>query len=107
MITATFNLPTVDNAGHAIDGIHSDLESVLCDRFGGATVSDATGLWKHDGKVYREPVRSYHVAIDDDDADEFRSIAKAWGALADQLAVYVEIGNRPEIIELAPAIAAE
>lgn len=108
MILASFNLPTVDNNGASLAHLHEAFAGLLVDRFGGATISDGAGLWRHNGKLYREPVKVYSVAIDREAQGAFRDIAIEAGREAGQLAVFLTVDGKPEIAELeAPAIAAE
>jgi hypothetical protein len=102
MITAQINLPKLDNDGVALDGAHADLKRELLAQFGGATVWDAQGLWLDDGKVYAEEVGVYQVAIssDADAANSIRALAIKAGRGAKQLAMFVIIDGKPEIITI-------
>jgi hypothetical protein len=102
------NLPKYDNAGKPLDTVTEGLLSALTDAFGGVTAIDAQGSWKHDGKLYREPVTQLVVAYDphsDRDNQTLRNLAVAAGTVTGQLAMYVRYASgEVEIIEIKQPI---
>lgn len=90
MHEARIVLPEADNSGIQLPSIHAALERELCERFGGCTVTRASGLWRHPdtGQVVRDRVVTYDVAIDRADAPKVRAIAVEFGRRARQDAVY-------------------
>lgn len=106
---AAIHLPILDNDGESLDHVHKWLASTLVARFNGATVVEGNGLWMHRGHLYEEPVKRYLVAFSNSDAnrDLLRSIARAAGRRAKQLAMYVKMPyGDVEIIDIEEAAVA-
>lgn len=73
-------------------GARAALASALVREFGGATVSDANGLWKApDGSVISEPMIAYAVAAEESEASDtvLEALAQGLAIATDQLAVYL------------------
>lgn len=93
-----FTLPRYDNAGRRLATAHKNwatFAGLLC---GGITVhAAAEGQWYDDaGKLYREPVIAYTVALTEEDApDHFdKLLAEAFTRFPDQLAIFTaELGS--------------
>lgn len=84
------HLPLNDNEGNPLRAVHEELAKALVEEFGGATVEQGTGLWAHAGKLYREHVMVYRVAMADSPAHRRRwlRLAEEFGGYARQLQVY-------------------
>lgn len=89
MRLATLILPTVNNDGVDQTDTHAALQSVLCDRFGGFTVTHGKGGWLDSGKLYHDPVAVYSIAMEDDRRADLESIARFYGHMAGQKSVMV------------------
>lgn len=94
---AFLTFPLNDNAGLALPFVHSMLRLDLCKAFGGVTVSTAQGSWidSATGREYHEPVNLYKIAAEwnADQVAALRTLAARYGALAEQLAVMVELAD--------------
>ena len=67
MVEVTIFIPTADNDGNAFDSAHhSDFEGFILERFGGLSRStqEVDGLWQDGGRVYRDRLLVYTVAIE-------------------------------------------
>lgn len=111
MRIARITLPTNDNAGQALPFVHSMLRLDLCKAFGGCTVTDSHGAWidSATGKLYDEPGKLYAVAAewDSEKESELLLIAARYGAIAEQIAVMVEMADgRVVFIDPAKELAA-
>lgn len=89
-------LPLKDNAGVALHMAHKNFAATLLDTFGGYTdAGDGVGAWRDGGKVYKEPVRTYRVACEDEPA--FGDLAGPY--FPDQLAFFVAQIGAAKIID--------
>jgi hypothetical protein len=100
MITTTFHLPIADNDGVPFGGaVWAWVNTQMLTRFTGWTIlGQVEGVWKNDaGRVYREQLIRYRVAVDDPEVvREFLRAARVQFA---QEAMYLEIGSEAELIE--------
>jgi len=107
MRLAQITLPVFLNDGttRATDA-HEWLQNQLCDIFGGFTVWNADGAWKHDGKIIAEPVKVYQIAVDPDSAaasetyGAIEHLARFAGKRANQIAVFYAYDGEAHIIGL-------
>lgn len=97
MREATLILPIADNSGKPLAKVHDRLSQVLCDTFGGFTAAPVRGAWKdtESGKVYSDESTEYRIAADWNPVERqtLEDIAREFGDLAGQLAVFVKHGN--------------
>ena len=107
MRLASITLPVYLNDGKTrASDAHEWLQNQLCDIFGGFTVWNADGAWKHDGKIYAEPVKVYQVAYDPESAaasdafGAFEHLARFAGKRADQIAVFYSVDGEAKILQL-------
>lgn len=99
-----FHLPRVDNAGNSTETL---IDQCLCEiiaKFGGATLTEAQGFWMDNGKLYKEPVYRFTVALTTAaDLISARSIAIRYAVQMEQLALYfVNPEGDVSIINLEP-----
>ncbi len=94
---ARFILPAKFNNGQMLSAqIFNGIVDKLVDEFGGATVAQAYGYWKHpEGEVMAESVYTFDVALPDERAKESAFIAIATHAAiqAEQHSVYIRLPN--------------
>lgn len=105
---ATLILPTVNNDGVDQTDTHCAMQSVLCDTFGGFTMTAGKGGWKHGALVYHDPVGIYSIAMEDSAIDraKLESIALFYGHMADQISVMVIHANGAvAFLDCAQAVA--
>ena len=77
MKLAALILPICDNDGKSLFGEHQRLKHELLHRWGGYTVTNASGAWRApDGAVLAEASRRYEVAMERADVVDFRGIAR-------------------------------
>ena len=106
MREVSFHLPTVLNDGRDASCMVAHCISDIVDAFGGATVTDVQGYWKHNGKLYAEPAKRITVAVDTK-SNGLRSrvfaIASEYARKMGQLALYfVNTDGSVEIVDLEP-----
>lgn len=91
MTRFTLHVPRRYNDGRAVESEVVDwIESELLDAAGGFTTTEAIGAWRGSrGKVYREPVRLYHVDADEDSEATLQIVADAVAMSLRQEAVYL------------------
>jgi hypothetical protein len=88
-----FNLPLTDNRGQPIPAeVIVDLQRELLAQFGGFTIhSTSQGRWKsREGRVYREEVVTYEVAVPVDKIPLLRGIVVRLGRRLGQRAMYFD-----------------
>ena len=97
MQEARIILPLRGNDGQLIDQSHTFLENALLRHWGGCTISNGLGLWKdsESGKVHREMVRIYDVAMESNPItrDVLKAVAIHACRMASQECVYVRHAN--------------
>lgn len=89
-------LPQQTNDGHSLAGLIDELRDDLAETFGGVTVTTACGSWKQsNGHVKTEPVTQFTIAYAVDEASNVKliSIARVYGARAEQEVVYVRTAD--------------
>ena len=93
MRLSTIILPLCDNSGNALPDVHAALQGSLCDIFKGFTATPCKGGWidPETGARYFDDSLSYAIACEDsaEVRSKVESIARLYGHLADQLAVFV------------------
>lgn len=91
MTRFTLHVPRAYNDGREVEpDVLAWIENELVDVAGGFTATEAEGAWRGPrGKLYREPVRLYHVDADEDDASFLHTVADAVALGLKQLAVYL------------------
>jgi hypothetical protein len=102
MIKTMFLMPVTDNDGRPYAAAEWEaLESRLL-AFGGFSLAvDVTGVWQAQGRVYRDLSRQYTVALTSWQQLPAWLEVVLWARSAfRQLAVYIEVGGIPEILEL-------
>lgn len=101
---ATLILPCEDNDRNSLIELHNKLCRELAAKFGGFTRVPVYGGWLGpDDKYYEDRSFEYRVAMSEERADEWRSIAFRYGRAADQLSLYVTYPsepNRPVFLDL-------
>jgi len=102
MIISKIHLPTNDNNGVSLDEIHAKLERALVKHFDGCTVTEGQGLWMHHGKLFKEPVKIYEIAMYGTEIKTklFLELVHEYGARAHQLAMYCAIDKHVTIIDV-------
>jgi hypothetical protein len=96
-------LPHTDNDGRSLFDLHGELARTICQLFGGCTIADGRGCWLNGDKLFDETVAIFHVAAEDNETNNraLRHVARTYGALAKQLAVYVvDFSGNAAVIDL-------
>ena len=76
MKLAKIVLPVLDNAGHDLWDAHRGLQTILINEFGGFTSYEGLGGWRNlHGKLFKERVVIYDVAMERAAAPKLREIA--------------------------------
>lgn len=106
MREALIILPIQGNDGTDLSAAHAALAKDICRTFGGATISEARGMWiDPTGRLFDEPVRQYAVACEDNAASvaALRGMADGIGRVARQQSMYLRLPSGDvEIREIAP-----
>ncbi len=101
-------LPTHDNDGISLAELHNSLKRDLIHKFYGYSATAQTGGWVNDkGELFEEPSIRYTVAAlsatsrsSAFSATTIKNIAKKYGILAGQQAMYVVLDGTVEIITI-------
>ncbi len=97
-VVVWFQVPTVHDATREphTDPTWAALEDTLITTFGGLTRgADVTGAWRApDGKLIREPSRTYEVDVTEDQLNEVETILRAACATFGQQCLRVKIEDR-------------
>lgn len=105
MREARLILPKQDNHGQCLAHMLDPVLDDVARRFGGATVTDAFGVWTCPaGRLYRDPSWCIDIACPDtpDSVDNLRDIAGAIAEWAEQEAVYLRLpSGTVEFVERA------
>jgi hypothetical protein len=105
--------PKADNAGVCLKSVRDVALGYLVDKFGGATVRDAVGIWRDPktGHLHNEPVWELVSAYEPSQASHnvLQGVAQWLGEAGRQEAVYVRFASGDvEIVDTrrtAPAVA--
>ena len=100
MIQVQLNLPELDNKGNSNRRYLNQLEVEASKKFGGLTSFKGQGKWLNNNKLYDEQVNIYQFAIKKLQKKIFVTLAKKYGILTGQLAIYVIVDNKVKIINL-------
>ena len=100
MILAQLNLPTTTNSGKSTRRQLNQLEVEASKKFGGLTSFKGQGKWLNANKLYDEQINIYQFAINKLQKKLFITMAKKYGILTGQLAIYVVVNNQVRIINL-------
>tara|TARA_R100001224_G_scaffold95523_2_gene65133 strand:- start:1678 stop:1980 length:303 start_codon:yes stop_codon:yes gene_type:complete len=100
MIQVQLNLPELDNQGKSNRRYLNQLEVEASKKFGGLTSFKGQGKWLNANKLYDEQINIYQFAINKLQKKIFLTLAKKYGVLTGQLAIYVIIDNKVKIINL-------
>ena len=94
-------LPTHDNDGTCLATLHTSLKRELISQFDGYSATAQTGGWVNaEGELFEEPSIRYTVAAGVFLEFNVKQIAKKYGILADQQAMYVVLDGTVEIITI-------
>lgn len=95
-------LPTHDNDGRDLSVTHTALKRELIHLFDGYSATAQTGGWVNDkGELFEEPSIRYTVAVASARSEfNVKHIAKKYGILAGQQAMYVVLDGTVEIITI-------
>lgn len=92
-------LPTHNNDGLCLAAVHTSLKRELIYNCDGYSATAQTGGWLNDkGELFEEPSIRYTVASAAGSELNIKHIAKKYGILADQQAMYVVLDGAVEII---------
>lgn len=99
MIAVVFHVPVVTNDGESIHPFTiSKLINFVIDEFGGVTIIQAEGAWRHDGDLYREPVLRVLVGVPESEVESFvEAIDHILKTDFSQQAVWIEVDGKPSI----------
>lgn len=86
---AVIHLPVKDNDGVSLEAENNEVLRQLAEKWGGFTVTPASGGWVDNNKLYRDVVLRVLVAGVDNKADWFE-LAEQVKKTHRQLSVYVE-----------------
>ena len=100
MIQVQLNLPELDNQGKSNRRYLNQLEVEASKKFGGLTSFKGQGKWLNANKLYDEQINIYQFAINKLQRKLFITMAKKYGVLTGQLAIYIVVNNRVKIIDL-------
>ena len=100
MIQVQLNLPELDNHGKSNRRYLNQLEVEASKKFGGLTSYKGQGKWLNNNKLYDEKINIYQFAINKLQRELFITMAKKYGVLTGQLAIYIVVNNRVKIIDL-------
>ena len=100
MIQVQLNLPELDNQGKSNRRYLNQLEVEASKKFGGLTRFKGQGKWLNANKLYDEQINIYQFAIKKLQKKIFLTLAKKYGVLTGQLAIYVIIDGQVKIINL-------
>ena len=119
MIQANLILPKKDNNGKCVLKHINSLRLECAKKFGGLTISNCTGDWYNKGKLYSDDNIKIEVSIENDllykviralslrlvnnnlsSKELFLLLAKKYGVLTGQLAIYVIVDGQVKIINL-------
>ena len=100
MIQVQLNLPELDNQGKSNRRYLNQLEVEASKKFGGLTSLKGQGKWLNANKLYDEQINIYQFAIKKLQKKIFLTLAKKYGVLTGQLAIYVIIDGQVKIINL-------
>jgi hypothetical protein len=96
-------LPTHDNDGISLATLHNSLKRELIDQFDGYSATAQTGGWLNaEGELFEEPSIRYTVCAQlwRDVFGLIKNIAKKYGILGNQQAMYVVLDGTVEIITI-------
>jgi len=96
-------LPTHDNDGTCLATLHTSLKRELIAQFDGYSATAQTGGWVNsEGELFEEPSIRYTVCVPlyRDAFVLIKHIAKKYGILAGQQAMYVVLDGTVEIITI-------
>jgi hypothetical protein len=95
-------LPTHDNDGTCLATLHNRLKRELISQFDGYSATAQTGGWVNsEGELFEEPSIRYTVAVASARSEfNVKHIAKKYGILAGQQAMYVVLDGTVEIITI-------
>jgi len=94
-------LPTHDNDGTCLATLHTSLKRELIAQFDGYSATAQTGGWVNsEGELFEEPSIRYTVAAAAGSEFNVKHIAKKYGILAGQQAMYVVLDGTVEIITI-------
>lgn len=101
------HLPIADNDGNDIALHINDCITHLITEFGGATISDAQGMWMHEGKLYNEPVKRVVLAGPDcaEHINYLKYRAQVFAIQAKQLSMYIVTPQGVEIMDTSKQAA--
>lgn len=94
MIAYTLYVPVNDNDGDPIPDVHAHVAQYLALRFGGYTLTEATGAYRmDDGTLVREPVNLYRVLVTENPENDatLRFLASFVATVARQESVLLEV----------------
>jgi len=93
MREAIIHIPVMYNNGEAIEPeILEAIEQKILWNFNGFTKSLVTGVWKNEGRVYKEPMQRYIIAMQGNSGDIWKlreSIALEAKRLCQQESIYM------------------
>lgn len=96
-------IPKLNNSGESLDAVIAGIKTNMCQLFGGFTAFDAQGGWiSNEGELFQEQVTVLVSAVADDQAEEAKmiiAIARNVLEITDQLAVFISIDGKAQIIE--------
>ena len=99
-IQVQLNLPELNNDGKSNRRYLNQLEVEASKKFGGLTSYKGQGKWLNNNKLYDEKINIYQFAINNLQKKLFITMAKKYGILTGQLAIYVVVNNQVRIINL-------
>lgn len=92
-----------DNNGKDLKALNDECEKILCESFGGVTVSDGHGSWTKDGKLYKDKnfifAMNYSGKLNKSEVDSLCKVINKEFKDGGQLAVSVWVNNSLMIID--------
>lgn len=100
MRMVSFHCPVAFNDGSPVPVQRiRKLERLILEHAGGLSRSKVQGVWKHEGRIYREPVLRYMVGLEDDAVDLFVKVIERYiKREMQQISVWFEVDGKPMIL---------
>lgn len=90
MKLAKLILPLLGNDGRDLFDSHLQVQTILLETWGGYTSIEAIGGWRNGhGKLFKEHVVVYEIAMPQDDSPKLRKLAQIIAAAAKQESVMI------------------
>lgn len=100
-------VPKKTNDGRSTKSVINKVNKLFCLNFGGTSISEVSGYWVNDGKVYHDENLKIVSNVENIDVETIAEAASLVLTEAEQLAVSVEINGSLYIFDASDSIAEE